>query len=208
MSKEIIIKNAELVEVAYENDDKKAVLTFLDKENGEIREVNFNKQVYKDGKYIDNEEKANTVDEWCKEYFNTPFDKLTDCIGTKKDIFAYPNFSSLFKVDMVEKFTAEQKGKIYQTTIKDIIVDDLFIRVRYEADGEIYETKYSMCKFVESMQQYFPDPVKKQKELDKFKEKFGASVDDKDFLIGEKIIVEVKSAFGKYFYGEIKDRVQ
>lgn len=208
MSKGILIKQAELVEVAFENDDKKAVLTFLDRENGEIREVNFNRQVYKDGKYIDSEEKAKTVDEWCKEYFNTKFDKLSNCIGMKKDIWAYPTFSSLFEVDMIEKFTKEMKGQIYQTEIKEIIVDDLFIKVHYVINEAVYETKYSMCKYVESMQKYFPDPVKKEKELAKFEKKFGMSVNEKDFLIGEAIIVEVKSAFGKFFYGEIKDRPQ
>ena len=38
-------KGLELVEVVYENEGKKATMTFLDMENGEIREVNFNKQV-------------------------------------------------------------------------------------------------------------------------------------------------------------------
>ena len=202
-----LIKQAELVEVTYD-EDKKATLTFLDREAGEIREVSFNKQVYKDGKYIDSEEKAKTVDEWCNTYFGKKFDKLSDCIGMKKDIYAYTTFSSLFEVDMVDKFTKEMKGKIIQTEVRDVVVDDLFIRVRYEYEGNVYETKYAMCKYVEAMQKYFPDPVKKQKELEKFEKKFGMSVEEKDFLIGQPIIVEVKSAFGKFYYGEIKDRPQ
>lgn len=200
-----IIKNTELVEVTYENDNKKVVLTFLDREAGEIREVNFNRQSYKDNKYVDDPEKAAKVDEWCKEYFNTKFDKLTDCIGVKKDLYAYPKFTSLFEVEMINKFTDKEKGKIYQTVIKEVVVDDLFIKVRYEADNLLRETKYTCCKFLESMKKYYPDPVRKEKEYEKFKEKFGVEVQNADELIGEKIIVEVKSAFNKFYFGEIKD---
>lgn len=197
-------KGLELVEVVYENEGKKATLTFLDAEAGEIREVNFNRQVYKDGKYVDSDEKAKKVDTWCKEYFKTKFDKLHTCIGVKKDVYCYPTFSSLFEVDMVEKFTEAMKGKVYQTKVKEVIVDDLFIKIRYEIEGKLYESKQSMCKFVEKMGQYYPDPVKKEKELAKFEEKFGVPIEKKDRLVGQKLIVEVKTAFGKYYYGDIK----
>ena len=40
------LTNLELVGVTYENDNKKAVLTFLDEEHGQIREVNWNRQSY------------------------------------------------------------------------------------------------------------------------------------------------------------------
>lgn len=205
-NKGVLIKGAELVEVTYSEDNKKVTLTFLDHEAGEIREVNFNKQVYKDGKYVDSEEKAKAAEEWCREYFGKKFEKLSDCIGMKKDVWAYPTFSSLSEVDMVEKFTKEMKGKIYQTEIKSIEVDDLFIRVAYDIDGATYETKYKLSTWVPSMQKYFPDPVKRAKELKRFEEKFGMSVEEKDFLIGEKIIVEVSVAFGQFYYGDIKDR--
>ena len=197
-------KDLELVEVVYENDNKKATLTFLDTEAGEIREVNFNKQIYKDGKYVDSDEKAAKVDEWCKEYFGCKFKGLGKCIGVKKDIYCYPTFSSLFEVDLVEKFTEGMKGKMYQTQVKEVLADDLFIKVRYEIEGKLYESKQSMCKYVEKMGQYYPDPVKKEKELKKFEEKFGVPIEDKEKLKGQKLIVEVKSAFGKFFYGDIK----
>lgn len=197
-------KDLELVEVVYENEGKKAVLTFLNKDAGEIREVNFNRQVYKDGKYVDSEDKAAKVDEWCKEHFKVKFDKLSSCIGQKKDVYCYQNFSSLFEVDMVEKFTEAQKGKMYQTEIKEILVDELFIKVRYEIEGKLYESKQACCKYIEAMQQYYPDPVKREKELKKFEDKFGVPIEEKDSLVGAKLIVEVKSAFGKYYYGDLK----
>ena len=42
-----IRENLELIEVRYEQEGKKAILTFLDSERGEIREVNFNRQSFK-----------------------------------------------------------------------------------------------------------------------------------------------------------------
>lgn len=79
-------EDLELIEVVYENENKKATLTFLDEEKGQVLEVAFNKQIYDNDKneYIDDEEKAKKVDEWCKEYFETTFDKLSDCVGVKK----------------------------------------------------------------------------------------------------------------------------
>ena len=197
-------KNLELVEVVYENEGRKATMTFLDAEAGEIREVNFNKQVYKDGKYIDSDEKAKKVDEWCKEYFGVKFEKLGSCVGVRKDVYCYPTFSSLFEVEIVEKFTEDMKGKMYQTRVKEVIADDLFIKIRYEIDGKLYESKMSMGKYIEAMGQYFPDPVKKKRELAKFREKFGLPIEEKDKLAGQKLIVEVKPAFGKFYYGDVK----
>ena len=53
-------KELELVSVEYENNGKKAVMTFLDKERKQVRIVNFNKQIYRDNKYID--DNGNYVD--------------------------------------------------------------------------------------------------------------------------------------------------
>ena len=54
-------KGLELVSVEYENNDKKAVMTFLDAERKEVRIVNFNKQRYENGKYVDDPAKAEKV---------------------------------------------------------------------------------------------------------------------------------------------------
>ena len=55
-------KELELVSVDFENNGKKAVMTFLDKERKQVRVVNFNRQVYRDGKYVDDPDKAAKVD--------------------------------------------------------------------------------------------------------------------------------------------------
>ena len=87
------LEQLELVDVTFE--DKKAVLTFLDEDRGEIREVNFNKQSYDSdaNKFVDDEEKAAKVEEWCEEHFNLPFDRLAEAIGERKDIYAYDKFN-------------------------------------------------------------------------------------------------------------------
>lgn len=197
-------KNLELVEVEFENDGKKAVMTFLDRERKEVRVVNFNKQSYNNGKYVNDPEKEAKVAEWCQEYFGVPFDKLGGCVGTVHDVYVYDNFNSLWEVDMVEKFTEDMEGQIFQTAVKEILVDDYFIRIRFDIDGKTYESKMSFGKYMEATKEWFVDPLKKQKAYEKFEEKYGVPVSEADKLIGHDLMVEVKSAFGKHFYGDIK----
>ncbi len=136
-------KNLELIEVEYSEDKKKVVLTFLDEENGQVLEVNFNKQSYDSTKnqYYDDPEKEEKVNKWCKEYFDTAFDKLNGCIGVKKDVYAYDKFNSLFEVEQISKFNVEQKGEMISTVIEDVIVDEIAIRIRYKYDDNLYESK-------------------------------------------------------------------
>ena len=197
-------KQLELVDVEY--DGKKAVMTFLDKERSEVRIVNFNKQIYDDktSKYIDDEEKENKVEEWCQTYFSTTFDELASAIGSFHDVYVYDKFNSLWESQQIEKFTKEQLGKIYQTEIKEIVQDNFSIRIRYDIDGNIYESKMTYGEYIESMKQWFVDPQKKTQVLEKFKQKFNVPVEQKDELIGTPLIVEVKCAFKKYYYGDIK----
>jgi len=200
----IIRKNLELVGVDYESDNKKAVMTFLDKELRQVRVVNFNKQVYKDGKYVDDPDKAEKVDGWCSDYFGLPFDRLTDAIGVKKDIYCYDRFNSLWEVEQIEKFSADMVGQIYQTEISDISVDDYFIRIRYNIEGKTYESKMGFGIFMQDTREWYQDPIKKEAQFKKFEEKFHEPVSNKDALIGHPLMVEVKSAFGNNYYGDIK----
>ena len=194
----------ELVDVEY--DGKKAIMTFLDKERSEVRVVNFNKQSYDDtaNKFVDDPEKEQKVEEWCDKYFETTFDKLQDKIGSFHDVYVYEKFNSLWECQTVEKFTADQLGQIYQTAIKEIVQDGFSIRIRYDIDGSTYESKMTYGEYIENLKQWFVDPQKKAAVLEKFKKKFGVSIDQKDELIGMDLIVEVKCAFKKYYYGDIK----
>lgn len=194
----------ELVDVEY--DGKKAIMTFLDKERSEVRIVNFNKQSYDESssKFVDDPEKEAKVEEWCKTYFDTSFDDLQSKIGSEHDVYVYEKFNSLWECQQIVKFRAEQLGEIYQTSIKEIVQDNFSIRIRYDIDGDIYESKMTYGEYVEAMKQRFVDPQKKATVLEKFKKKFGVPVEKKDDLIGMDLIVEVKCAFKKFYYGDIK----
>ena len=199
-----IRKDLELVSVDYESNRKKAVLTFLDKERKQVRIVNFNKQIYRDNNYVDDPEKNKKVDGWCDEYFGCGFDDLSECVGQKKDVYCYERFNSLWEVDQIEKFTADMVGQIYQTEVKEITVDDYFIRIRYEIDGKTYESKMTFGTYFQATKEWYQDPVKKEQQYKRFEDKFHVPVERKDELIGHPLMVEVKSAFGTNYYGDIK----
>ena len=197
-------KALELVDVSYENNNKKAVFTFLDKERKQVRIVNFNRQSYSDGKYVDDPEKEKKVDEWCSEFFGCGFEDLKECTGQSKDVYCYEKFNSLWEVDQIEKFTVDMVGQIYQTEVKEITVDDYFIKIRYEIDGKTYESKMTFGTFFKETKEWYQDPVKKDAQYRKFEEKFHVPIEKKDELIGHPLMVEVKSAFGSNYYGDIK----
>ena len=199
-----IRKDLELVDVEFENGDKKAVLTFLDKERKQVRVVNFNRQAYRDGKYVDDASKGAKVDEWCHEYFQSEFADLKACVGQKKDVYCYEKFNSLWEVEQIEKFTADMVGQIYQTEIKEITVDEYFIKIRYEIEGKTYESKMTFGTYFKETKEWYQDPVKKESQYARFEDKYGVPVERKDELIGHPLMVEVKSAFGSNYYGDIK----
>ena len=199
-----IRENLELIEVNYSDGQKKATMVFLDAERGEIREVNFNLQTYKDGKYVDDPEKEAKVEKWCDDIFGTTFANLYSCVGQKKTVYCYDRFNSLFEVDQVNKFAESMKGKLYQTSIEEVRLDDYAIRIRYKIEGNLYESKMTFGKYLENLQQWFVDPIKKEKTLAKFKEKYGKDISEANDLKGAKLIVEVKAAFGSHFYGDVK----
>lgn len=197
-------KDLELVNVEYESNGQKAVMTFLDKERKQIRVVNFNRQVYRDGKYVDDADKFLKVEQWCEEYFKCGFDGLKECVGQTKDVYCYDKFNSLWEVDQVEKFTADMVGQIYQTEVKEIAVDDYFIRIRYDIEGKTYESKMTFGTYFKDSKEWYQDPVKKDQQYRRFEEKYHVPVERKDELIGHPLMVEVKSAFGSNYYGDIK----
>ena len=197
-------KELELVSVEYENSDKKAVMTFLDMERKQVRIVNFNKQAYRDNKYCDDPEKAEKVDQWCDEFFGCGFKDLPNCIGRKMDVYCYENFNSLWEIEQIERFTEDMEGLLIQTEIKEIVVDDYFIKIRYEYEGKTYESKMTFGTYFKATKEWYQDPVKKEQQYKRFLEKFHVPVEKKDSLIGHPLVVEVKSAFGNSFYGDVK----
>ena len=203
---EEILTQLELVDVSYDENNKKVTLIFLHEEKGEIREVNFNKQKYDQDtkKFIDDPEKAVQVDEWCNEYFNLPFEELAQAIGERKDIFSYTNFNSLFPVKMISKFEEDMIGQIFETEVVHVEDDGKKISIQFEYEDNLYESKMQYSDYLEARNGWFINPLKKQKQYKKFEEKFNIPVNEMEQLIGKVIMIEVKKAMGKYIYCEIK----
>ena len=133
------------------------------------------------------------------------FNDLEDAVGQTKDIYAYDKFNSLFEVQMIEKFDIDQEGLIFQTEIAEITEDNVGIHIRFEYEGTKYESKMTYSTYLEAKKQFIVDPIKKQKQYEKFESKFNKPIEEKESLIGENITVEVKVAFGKHAYAEIKN---
>lgn len=198
-----LLQQLEIVDVQIE--DGKATLTFVDRERGEIREVNYNKKAYDQSskKFVDDAEKAEKTEAKVQELFGLEFDKLGQVIGEKRDVYAYDNFNSLEEVSVVEKFDKDQIGEMIQTEIDEIKVDDVGIHILYTNDGKTYQSNMNYAKYMEATSEWFKNPIQEKKQREKFETKFHVSVENKDELIGKTIMVEVKSAFGRP-YGDIK----
>lgn len=203
---EEILSQLELVDVQFEDANKKAVLVFLDENRGEIREVNFNQQIYDQDskKFIDDADKAAKVEEWCAEYFGLPFDRLAEAIGERKDIYCYDNFNSLFEVKMISKFDEDMLGQIFETDVVHAEDDGKKISIQFEYEDKLYESKMQYADYLEARKEWFINPQKQKKQYEKFEDKFNIPVESIHELIGKTVMVEVKKAMGKYIYSEIK----
>ena len=209
---EILRKDCELIEVVYDKENEKgretdrATLTFLDVENGEVLDVRFNRLKYNTdtSKFERSEEKEALVEEWCQEYFGKPYDELSNAVGEKRDIYSYDKFNSLWESKQTSKFTVEDRGKFFQSAISRVEDDGIAIHVYFDHKGEEYETKFTYATYVQERREWFVNPQKKNSQYDRFKKTFGVDVDDSDAIIGKPINVEVKVAFNKFAYCEIK----
>ena len=136
------LEQLELVDVIFE-DNKKVTLVFLHEERGEIREVNFNKQVYdKETKnLLMMLKKRKSAEEWAEEYFGLEFDRLAEAIGERKDVYCYDNFNSLFEVQMVTKFEEDMLGQVFETEVTNAFDDGKKIAIQFEYEGNFMNRK-------------------------------------------------------------------
>jgi hypothetical protein len=201
-----LLEQLELVDVQFEDNNKKCILVFLDESKGEIREVNFNQQSYDQAskKFIDDPEKAAKVAEWCAEYFGLPFERLAEAIGERKDVYCYDNFNSLFEVKIPTKFNEDMLGQIFEVEIVNAFDDGKKIGLQFEYEGNLYESKMQYADYLDARKEWFINPVKRKKQYDKFEEKFQMPVTNIADMVGKTVFVEVKKAMGKYIYSEIK----
>lgn len=206
MAKVELLEQLELVDVQFEDNNQKAVLVFLDESRGEIREVNFNRQNFDAEKkeFVADAEKAAKVDEWCKEYFDLDYDNLGQAIGTRKDLFCYPKFNSLWEVQLIEKFEDDMLGQIFETVVVNALDDGKKISIQFEYEGDLFESKMQYADYLEARNEWFINPQKRKKQYEKFAEKFLIPVENISELVGKTIMVEIKKAYGKFIYSEVK----
>jgi hypothetical protein len=206
MSKMELLEQLELVDVQFEDNNQKAVLVFLDESRGEIREVNFNRQSFDPDKkeFVADPDKAAKVDEWCTEYFQLDYENLGQAMGSRKDIFCYPNFNSLWEVQLIEKFEEDMLGQIFETVVTKAEDDGKKISILFEYEGNLYESKMQYADYLEARNEWFINPQKRKKQYEKFAEKFLIPVENIAELVGKTIMVEVKKAYGKFIYSEVK----
>ena len=199
-----LLEKLELVEVQY--DGKKAILRFLDEVRGEVREVTFNKQSYDNdrGEFVDDPEKEEKVAKWCQDIFGLTFERLNEAIGERRDVYAYDTFNSLFEVEQIAKFDKNMVGQIMEVVVTNAFDDGKAIRIQFGYEGKTYESKMGYADYIESKKQWFVNPQKKAKQYEKFEDKFGFGIDECAELIGQTVLIEIKLAFKKFVYIEIK----
>lgn len=199
-------KDCKLIEVVREGDPEEITLVFFDEEVDCIREVYWKLGVWNDEKreMVKDKEKAAKVAEWSKEYFDLELDELDKAIGVTKDVYVYDRFNSLWEANIINKFTLDNVGEMFSTTISEVTVDDVAIKVAFEYDGKKYEKGYKVAQWNDTLNRFVKNPILRTKSFEKFEKLFGVNPNDADSIIGKEIMVEVKVAFGKFAYADIK----
>lgn len=192
--------------VAVEQDSDRTVFTFLDRERGEVRDVKWNTKKYEDEKWVQSDEQEEKIERWSQEIFGLSYNQLPSVAndGLKKDVYVYDKFNSLFETRVVSKFDKDMVGQIMSVAVKSVTTDDVGIHIGFEYEGEDYESKMSWSNYVESEKKFFIDPHKKQKKIDEFESKFHIPFEDREQLVGTDVMVEIKLAFKKWTYVDIK----
>ena len=96
------------------------------------------------------------------------------------------------------------EGQIFETEIVNALDDGKKLSLQFEFEGDLYESKMQYAEWLEARQEWFVNPVKRNKQYEKFEEKFQMPVAEIANMIGKTVMVEVKKAMGKYIYSEIK----
>lgn len=199
-----LVKELELVSVEYDNGT--ALLTFLDEELGEIREVNIRKTRFDQDKkkQVPDEKAAIRAEEIAQEFLGVSFDEIETVVDKKFTVYIYEKFNSLKETIVVDKFSTDDVGAIFSTPVIDVFDDGKGIHIQFEEDGKLRQSNMGYSKYDEVRKQWFVNPQQKVKQYAKFEDKFGIKVEDMKDLIGKEIMVEIKLAFGTAAYAEIK----
>src|SRR5699024_2067270 len=107
-------------------------------------------------------------------------------------------------LEMFEKFTKDDKGLIFETEVTEVVDDGIAVHIRFEHEGKKYQSNMNYSDYLEEKKQWFVNPQRQRKQYEKFEDKFHISIEDKEELVGKKVMVEVKVAFDKFPFAEIK----
>lgn len=209
MSKELR-KDLLLVAVT-EVENEKFTLDFLSEEEGMLYEVSWNLRKWDNeasgnNKWVQSDEQEANVAKWAKEVFDVDVSELKNLgdKGIRKDVYHYGTFNSLWEVSRIEKFDKSRVGEIFPVTVSAIEEDNKGIQVKFEEEGKTYSINFGTSKYMETLNRFVTDPVKRHKSLEKFQDTFGVPFEQSEVLIGQEIMIEVKLAFGKFVYTEAK----
>jgi len=179
----------ELVEV----DVQEFVTTFtlLYEEVGEIREVKLYKGLYdKDTKKWRKDTKQ---EESFYENISNLFgafheDELQESVGKKFPVYdSGQGWSSFWEPKSYAKFGAEMIGEMVTGVFKAFNVYETKTVIVVEVEGEDYVSNLNYGKWVESLQKSLLNPAQKERQLEKFQEKFGVPFHERESLIGKTV---------------------
>ena len=198
-----LLQQLELVEVQIE--DGKATMTFVDTERGEIHDISIQQKKYNEetGKFVDDAEQLEKAEAKAQRLFGLSFDKLGQAIGEKHDVYVYDRFDSLEPVTVVAKFDKDMVGQIIQADVTAVEVDNVGIHIKFEYEGETYQSNQNYASYMEVTKTWLTNPQKRKKQEATFERKFHITISNKDELVGKQIMAEVKDFNGNIWI-EIK----
>ena len=191
LKKDLLLVEVELTQ------GESVLFTFFNEEDGGLYPVvwNFRKYDPVNKKWNPSAEQEEKVAEWAKEHFGVEVAELANLgdTGVRKDVYHYDEYNSLWENKNISKMPKERVGEILTVTITEIDKNASAYIPKFEEDGLTYGVGgFKVATYLKSQNKWFPDPVKANKSESKFKDYFGVSVEQKDALIGEEMMVEIK----------------
>ena len=189
-------KDLLLVEVEL-TDGISVVFRFLNEDEGLLYEVtwNFRKFDPDNKKWVTSPEQEEKVAQWADEYFGVVVADLANLgdANIYKDVYHYDTFNSLWEIQRTEKMPKDRVGEIFTVTITDVEETSKGFLPKFEEEGKTYGISgFDTSTFLKGQNKFFKDPVKEEKAKEKFLDRFGISLEDKDLLVGEEVMVEIK----------------
>ena len=94
-------------------------------------------------------------------------------------------------------------GQIIQADVTAVEVDNVGIHIKFEYEGETYQSNQNYASYMEVTKTWLTSPQKRKKQEATFERKFHIPISNKDDLVGKQIMAEVKDFNGNIWI-EIK----